>query len=76
MSNIWTKFQSLLPTDVVQLGTVQAVYADGTVQVQLAGAGGTVRVVGSASPATSVLIKNGEIVQQLPAMPQHDVTIY
>lgn len=76
MANIWTKFKSLLPTDIVQIGTVQQVYNDGTSLIQLIG-GGTIRVNGaSVSTGNNCYIKNGAITQQAPNLPQHEVTIY
>lgn len=76
MANVWTKFKSLLPEDVVQIGTVEHVYNDGTSLVVLIG-GGQQRVTGNnVSAGNNCYIKNGEITQQAPNLPAHDVTIY
>lgn len=67
MSNLFKRFQRLVPTYPLRVGTVRAI--SGTA-VYVEEPGGTlVRLVGAASVGQKVYFRNAELVGAAPALP-------
>lgn len=68
MANPWKLLQGLLPSEPVQVGSVQALNGDGTSQVAMVG-GGVIRVTGdSFAVSQPVFVKGGLIVSAAPSL--------
>lgn len=75
MSNPWNRLQSLLPRDVMQIGTVLADNADGTSDVELLG-GGRVTVSGSGYAVDDrVFVLGGLIRGEAPDLTPTDIEV-
>lgn len=74
MTNLWEKFQALLPDDPLQVGEVDVVHSDGTVTVTLFG-GGSMRVLGSGTVGDNVFIKGGKVEQVAPDLPYYELEV-
>lgn len=70
-TNLYKRLLSLLPDDPVQTGAVSAVYADGTAQVTLDGAGGLLRVRNPLLQPSGarVYVQGGAITGPAPDLP-------
>ncbi len=68
MANPWNLLRTILPRDVMQVGSVQIISGDGTSNVLLVG-GGVVRVTGSDfAVGQPVFIKGSRIVSAAPSL--------
>lgn len=68
MANPWKLLQGILPSDVMQVGTVVALNGDGTSQVAMVG-GGVIRVTGNSFAVSQpVFVKDGQIVSAAPSL--------
>lgn len=78
MSNVWTQFQKLLPSRLMQSGEVTAVDTEtGTCNVKLP-EGKMVKVLLAGQSATvgnHVFIRGGEIVGEAPSLTVYEVTV-
>lgn len=68
--NLWAAWQRLLPTDPRRVATVSTDHGDGTVTVTLTG-GGTLRILGTATPGATVYLRTGRIEGPAPALPDY-----
>lgn len=75
MSNLWRRFASLLPTDPLQIATVQTLNADGTSTVQ-SPAGGLVVVRGQGvAIGQKAFIRYGRIEGEAPDLPVYEFEV-
>ncbi len=69
MSNLWAKFQDLLPGRPLLVGTVQAHNADGTSTVVLPDGNSVLRVRGQEVPVNGqAFVQDGEIKGAAPSL--------
>lgn len=69
MTNVWKRFQSLLPDDPLLVGEVAAHNADGTSTVTLPD-GTTLRVRGQqVAVALNAFVRSGDVLGEAPALP-------
>lgn len=69
MSSLYRQFLRLLPRDPLQVGTVTALNADGTSDVQLPG-NQVIRVRGQAVPVgQKAFVRAGEVLGPAPNLP-------
>lgn len=75
MSNIWTRFEKMLPGDTTEVVTVLAVNTDGTSRVQTMG-GGEMLVVGtSVVVGNKAFVKGGEITAEAPNLTSVEIQV-
>lgn len=74
MANLWTKFESLIGKDAMQIATI-TVTNGSTSTVQLL-SGDTLKVTGTGTVGSKVYIKGGEIKQTAPTLTEHNMTLY
>ncbi len=73
--NAYQQFALLIAGPQLSVGTVSAVYSDGTVLVDLQG-GGSVRVLGTGwSVSNPVYVLGGRVEGGAPALPYVEVTV-
>lgn len=75
MTNVWTQFRKLLPSQAVLSGTVEAQHSDGTSTVTLPD-GAQMRVLGTqVAVGNRALIRGGEIISEAPTLPTYDAEV-
>lgn len=74
-TNLWKRFEKLLPQTPLLRATVESVNGDGTSTVTLTG-GGCMRVFGTSVPAGSkAYIQDGKIVEEAPNLAHYELEI-
>ena len=67
MSNLFKRFQRLIPSYPLRVGTVQEVLGTSVLVTEVGG--GSVRLVGEATVGQKVYFRNAEIVGPAPSLP-------
>lgn len=78
MSNIWSKFEKLLPKKKQFIGTVNSInISNKTCVVLLRESLSTITINASnVQVGLAYLIEDGRIIQELPSLSSYDITIY
>lgn len=77
MSNVWTKFKSLIPSRKYLIGTVTSIDSTNKISTVNLLDGSSTNVKGtSVGVGNLCLIENGIIVEELPSLTAHSVTVY
>ena len=73
-TDIYRRLLNLLPTQPLQMGTVAAIYPDGSAQVTLLGGGGELRVLnpGNLAANTRVFVRGDSIIGTAPNLPYEE----
>lgn len=74
-ANVWTQFKKVLPSEAVLAGVVTSVNASSNTCVVELPNGGTMRVYGTATVNTRVLIRAGEVIGSLPDLPIYNIEV-
>lgn len=73
--DLWKRFEGLLPSSAITLGTVTAINTDGTSTLSTP-EGGTLRAIGtSVGVGANVYVQFGRITGPAPNLPTYDLTV-
>lgn len=76
MANPWAGFQNLIDKDAITVGEIDSVNPSEKTSVIVLLGGDYLKVRGTGTVGNKVIIKGGEIIQDIGAMPQYDEMLY
>jgi hypothetical protein len=75
MSNLWSRFEKMLPNDTTQVVTVLAVNSDGTSRVGTMGGGEMIVLGTSVVAGNKAFVKAGEITGPAPNLTSLEIEV-